>query len=81
MNSWYRAGVVILLCDGHFGTPEKYVFQPDVAVAKRDQVAKHLKSRLLHTPARLHLSASWAVLASTCTIAPVLSSSNHHPAF
>jgi len=38
MNSWYkyRAGVVILSCDGHFGTLKKYVFQPDVAVVKSD---------------------------------------------
>ena len=37
--------------DGNFGTHEKYVFQPDVAVMITDQVAKHLKSELLHTPA------------------------------
>ena len=33
---------------------KKYVFQADVAVVMSDQVAKLLKSRLLHTPTRYH---------------------------
>ncbi|PUU73182.1 hypothetical protein B9Z19DRAFT_1095637, partial [Tuber borchii] len=34
---------------------KKYVFQPNVAVVISDQVAKHLKFRLLHVPAIYHL--------------------------
>jgi len=33
------------------GHSKKYVYQLDAAVVKSDQVAKHLKSRLLHTVA------------------------------
>ena len=55
---------------------KKYVFQAGVAVATRNQVAKHLKLGLLHTPARYHQTAQYLYSGAL-----VLSSSNYHPAF
>ena len=53
---------------------KKYVFQADVEVATRNQVAKHLKLGLLHAPARYHQTVQYSG-------ALLLSSSNYHPAF
>ena len=41
---------------------KKYVFRADVAVAISDQVAKHLKPRLLHPPAGYHLALQYRYL-------------------
>ena len=58
-----------------FEHSKKYVFQADVAVATKNQVAKHLKLRLLHTHAGgYHQTAQYSGVL-------VLSSSNYHPAF